>query len=309
MTSKASTTVFAPASIANVGPGFDVLGFAINGLGDRLTLTHRDDKEYRIKAIGAALPLEPQNNVATVALKSFCDHIGHKGGFNIRIEKNFTPGSGLGSSASSAVGAVFAANELLGTELTKEELIPFAVDGEEVASKNRHADNIAPCMLGGFVGVKSCDPFSAFTVDYPNDLKVLIIFPEVVIKTAEAREILPKKIPMATGIRQAANMGGLIAGLMRSDYALISDSLRDVFAQPYRKQLIPLYGQVERLAMTYGSVGLNISGSGPAMFSFFRAQVDTTRLREAIKAIYAREKIAVRFHESAINHVGVEVVK
>jgi len=303
-----SITVFAPASVANVGPGFDILGFAINGLGDTITLTHRDDEQYVIESVGADLPLEPANNVATVALRSFCDHVGHSGGFDIRIEKNFEPGSGLGSSASSAAGAVYAANELLQAGLSKEALVTFALDGEEVASKNRHADNIAPCMLGGFVGVTSCDPFKAFSVPYPNDLKVLVIFPDVVIKTAEARQILPQTIDLGTGINQAANMAGLVTGLIRNDYALISDSLQDEFAEPFRKKLIPLYDEVKAKALAKGSMGISISGSGPAMFSFFRASTDTSELQQELKALYKQANIGVVFHESGINHKGAELL-
>jgi homoserine kinase len=306
---NSSATVHAPASVANVGPGFDILGFALDGMGDKITLSAREDDRYVIESVGADLPLEPESNVATVALRSLCDHLGHKGGFDIRIEKNFKPGSGLGSSASSAAGAVFAGNTLLKAGLTKNELIPFAVDGEFVASKNRHADNIAPCMLGGFVAVKSCDPFDAFSVDYPNDLRVLIVFPDVPIKTAEAREILPAKIEMATGIRQSANMAGLITGLARSDYALVRSSLKDEFAQPYRKQLIPAYDQVSELAYAHGCIGFNISGSGPAMFGLFQAQTETAALKRAIEKVYRQAGIDVKFHESGINHRGVEQLR
>ena len=305
---KNKVTIFAPASIANVGPGFDILGFALNGLGDTITLSHRNDERYVIESVGAVLPLEPGDNVATVGLKSFSDHVGHKGGFDIRIVKNFKPGSGLGSSASSAVGAVFAANALLKTGLSKEALVPFALDGEEVASKNRHADNIAPCMLGGFVGVTSCNPFKSFSVPYPNDLKVLVIFPDVVIKTAEARKILPKRIDMSTGIKQASNMAGLVTGLISHDYELISYSLHDAFAEPYRKQLIPLYDKVKTTCLQRGSIGFSISGSGPAMFSFFRAKIDTAALQHSLREMYKKADIGVLFHESGINHRGVEIV-
>ncbi|MCE7991638.1 MAG: homoserine kinase [Roseivirga sp.] len=301
-----SVTVHAPASVSNVGPGFDILGFALDGMGDKITLSTREDEQYVIEAVGAELPMNPEKNVATVGLRSLCNHLGYKGGFDIKIEKNFTPGSGLGSSASSAAGAVFAANELLLAGLTKDELVPFALDGEVVASKNRHADNIAPCMLGGFVAVKGCDPFDAFSVDYPNDLKVLIVFPDVPIKTAEAREILPKSIGMATGISQSANMAGLITGLMRSDYELIRNSLHDEFAQPYRKQLIPHYDEVSDLAYAHEAVGFNISGSGPAMFGLFKAQAETKALKTAIEKIYNQADIGIQFHESGINHRGVE---
>lgn len=303
-----SVTIHAPASVSNVGPGFDILGFALDGMGDKITLTKREDDQYVIESVGADLPLDPEKNVATVGLRSLCDHLGYKGGFDIRIEKNFTPGSGLGSSASSAAGAVFAANVLLNGGLTKEELVPFALDGEVVASKNRHADNIAPCMLGGFVAVKSCDPFDAFSVDYPNDLKVLVVFPDVPIKTAEAREILPKSIDMATGIRQSANMAGLITGLMRSDYQLIRNAMHDHFAQPYRKQLIPHYDAISELAYQHGCAGFNISGSGPAMFGLFQTNTDTEALKAAIQDVYIKAGIGIKFHESGINHRGTEIL-
>lgn len=307
-TLKDKVTIFAPASVSNVGPGFDILGFALEGKGDTITLSTREDSAYIIEAIGADLPTDPEKNVATVALRSFCKEIGYKGGFTIRIEKNFTPGSGLGSSASSAVGAVFAANELLQTGYSKEELISYALDGEELASGNRHADNVAPCMLGGFVAVKSCDPFDGFQVAYPEDLKVLIIFPDIVIKTAEARSILPTEVSMSDAIQQAANMAGLINGLTTANYTMVKNSLKDVLAQPYRKKLIQAYDEVERLCEDSESIGFNISGSGPSMFSFFKKEQDLTQLRESIKELYSDRGINCRLHESVINGSGAEIV-
>lgn len=303
-----SVKVFSPASVANVGPGFDILGFAINNIGDTITLTKRNDESYVIEAIGAELPLNPDQNVATVALKSFCNHVGHKGGFDIKIEKNFTPGSGLGSSASSAVGAVYAANELLELGFSREELITFALDGEALASGNRHGDNVVPCMLGGFVGVKNCDPYEGFQVSFPDDLNVLIVFPDVPIKTSEARAILPQTITLKDGIKQAANMAGLIKGLMDGDYSLIKASLQDVFAQPHRKKMIPQYDRVEDIIMKKGAIGFNISGSGPAMFAFFNKNQGLTEVKRQIESVYNAEQIHVQFLESTINKNGVTIV-
>lgn len=303
---KTTITVFAPASISNVGPGFDILGFAIEGMGDTITLARREDSEYVIESVGASLPLNPEENVATVALKSFCKAMGHTEGFDIRIEKNFKPGSGLGSSASSAVGTVFAANALLGTKLSKQDLIQYALDGEAIASGSKHADNIAPCMLGGLVAVKSGDPFDGFEIPFPKDLKVLIIFPDVPIKTAEARAILPEHISMEQGIAQVANMAGLVKGLMSADYDLIRSSLKDQFAQPYRKSLIPLYDEVEHLALDAGAFGFNISGSGPTMFAFFQKSDDLTALKTSVQNQYSAKSINVQFHETRINQRGVE---
>ena len=308
VTGNSSVTVFAPASVSNVGPGFDILGFAIEGMGDKIRLSLNNDGQYSIQSIGAELPLNPDKNVATVALKALARDVGYKGGFDIKIEKGFAPGSGLGSSASSAVGAVFAANQLLSLGYSKEELIPYALDGEQVASGNRHADNIAPCMLGGFVAVRSCDPFDGFQIPVPSDLKVLIIFPDVPIKTSDARNMLPNQVPLAAGIAQAANMGALVKGLMSSDYQLIGDALTDAFAQPFRKQLIPLFDEVEALVKGNGAAGFTISGSGPAMFGFFRGDIDLEPLKQQIAARYEQREITVRFHESGINERGVEII-
>lgn len=305
---KDSIKVFAPSSVSNVGPGFDILGFPLEGMGDTITLSKRDDSAYVIEPVGADLPTNPEKNVATVALRSFCNEVGFQGGFTIRIEKNFTPGSGLGSSASSAVGAVFAANELLQTGYTKEELIRFALDGEVIASGHRHADNVAPCMLGGFVAVMGCDPYEGFQVAYPENLKVLIIFPDIVVKTSEARDLLPKEVPMSLAIEQAANMAGLINGLTTANYDMIQECLKDVLAQPFRKALIQGYDEVEKLCIEHGSTGFNISGSGPSMFSFFKRDQDLNQLKESILELYANRNITCRLHESAINGRGAEVL-
>ncbi len=300
-------TIFSPSSVSNVGPGFDILGFALDDLGDKITLTLIDG-DYDIKSIGAELPSDPDQNVATVALKSLAKSCGYQGGFSIQIEKKFKPGSGLGSSASSAAGAVFAANELLELGLSKKELIPYALDGEQVASGQRHGDNIVPCMLGGFVAVKSVEPYEGFHIDTPEDLKVLIIFPDVPIKTAEARKILPQEVPLKTGIQQAADMAGLVISLMTADYELIKGCLEDHFGTPYRKRLIPFFDEVKEMAFEAGAYGFNISGSGPAMFAFFKKGDDLESLKHQIVQQYKGADIEVRFHESGINKKGCEVL-
>lgn len=308
MTKNRSITVFSPASVSNVGPGFDVLGFPLEGLKEEVTITLREDKAYVLSSEGAELPNDPEENVAAVAVRSLCESKGYNLGFDIHIVKHFTPGSGLGSSASSAVGAVFAVNALLEFGLNKVELIPYALDGEFVASGGRHADNIAPCMLGGFVGVTSCDPFDAYQVPFPEDLKTLIILPDVVVKTAEARAILPQAFPLSTGIQQWATMGGLVTGLATSDYERIKKSLTDEIATPYRKQLIPGFDEVQQKVLQAGALGCNISGSGPAIFAFFRDKQKTSDLQQEIAKLYSDTGINVIIHESKVNPRGVELV-
>ena len=195
MPERTSVKVFAPATVSNVGSGFDVLGFPLENIGEEVTLSKRSDKQFVLTFDGADLPSNPNKNVATVAIKSLCSVREYPLGFDVHINKHFTPGSGLGSSASSAVGSVFALNELMQWGLSKEELIPYALKGEFVASGSGHADNVAPCMLGGFVGVANCDPFDAYQIPFPSDLKIMIILPDVVVKTADARAILPQELP------------------------------------------------------------------------------------------------------------------
>ncbi len=308
MNKKNTITVFSPASVSNVGPGFDVLGFPLEGIGEEVTISTREDQQLVLSSEGADLPSNPEENVAAVAVRSLCKSKGYNLGFDIHIVKHFTPGSGLGSSASSAVGAVYALNELMNWGMSKEELIPYALDGEFVASGGRHADNIAPCMLGGFVGVTSCDPFDAYQVPFPEDLKTLIILPDVVVKTAEARAILPQAFPLSTGIQQWATMGGLVTGLATSDYERIKKSLTDEIATPYRKQLIPGFDEVQQNALQAGALGCNISGSGPAIFAFFRDKQETQQLQSDIKELFGQKNIDVIIYESKVNPRGVELV-
>lgn len=308
MRKKNSITVFAPASVSNVGPGFDVLGFALEKIGEELTLSLREDNIYELSFDGAELPVDPLKNVATVAIRSLCQQMGYDKGFDIHIKKNFTPGSGLGSSASSAVGAVYAVNELMEWGLSKEELIPHALNGELIASGGMHADNIAPSMLGGFVGVVSCEPFDAFQIPFPTDLKVMIFLPNVVVKTSEARNILPETYPLSVGIRQWANMGGLVTGLITSNYERIKTSLTDEIATPYRQQLIPGFSELHELVISEGALGCNISGSGPAIFSFFRETTSTHVLIDKAKTLFQDKGIAFKVFETKINTKGVEVI-
>ncbi len=222
--------IFAPASVANVGCGYDTIGFAIDGLGDEITMSLREDSQLVIKEIiGADLPTEPEENVATIAIQAMLDKMGSKQGFDITIKKLFKPGSGLGSSASSAVGGVFAANELLGSPFDKRELIDFAMEGEAFASKCYHADNVAPSMMGGFNVVRSYEPeLDIFQVNVPSDLWVLIIFPDVVIKTSESKKLIPTTLSIKDARDQWSNVAGLIQAFNAHDFVLLKKSVTDL---------------------------------------------------------------------------------
>ncbi len=306
-----SVKVFSPASVANVGCGYDIFGFALEAWGDEIQIRKRNDSQLVITGIeGAQLPLDPEKNVATVAVHSLLRSLGSSQGFDISIRKNVSPGSGLGSSASSAAGAVFGANELLGKPLSKHQLIQHAMQGEALASEKPHADNVAPAMLGGFTVVRSCEPeVDVFQIPYPVGMRAFIIFPQIQVKTAEAKKMLGNTISIDKARTQWGNVAGMVAGLVAGDWALISRSLQDVVAEPLRKSLIPHYDTIKTLALNHGARGFNISGSGPSMFALFEEDQDWTTLIESIKRIYDPAGIATLFHVSPINQQGTQTVE
>lgn len=306
-----SIKVFAPGSVSNVGCGFDIFGYAIEDLGDIITVTKRQDEQIIIKEIiGSSLPLDPNNNIATVAMKALLEDVGIKQGLDITIEKLIPPGSGLGSSACSANAGVFAVNELFNMGKSKTELIPFAMQGELVASEKAHADNIAPSMLGGFQVVRSYDPnLDVFQIPTPKDLITLIIFPKVEIKTSEARKLLGDSLSLDQARTQWGNVSGLTTGLLTSNWDLIGRSLQDVFAEPIRKKLIPHYEQSKDICLKNGAIGYSISGSGPAMFALYKSPEDAKKPLDEIKKLYEDAGIPCMFHISAINNEGTKVLR
>lgn len=301
--------VFAPASVANVGCGYDTIGFAIDGLGDEITISKRSDDQLLIKdIIGANLPKDAENNVATIAIRALLKQLGSPEGFDVTIKKLFKPGSGLGSSASSSAGAVFGVNELLGRPFSKDQLLPFAMEGEAFASKCYHADNVAPSLLGGFNVIRSYQPLDLFKVSTPDELRVLIIFPDVVIKTAESKQLLPKSLEIATARNQWANVAGLIQALNTSDFDLLARSVEDFVAEPVRKSMIPKYDEVKTIVGENGAVGFNISGSGPSMFAFFSNENDLNQASKAIETIYKEIDLKLLLHSTKINTRGCETL-
>lgn len=301
--------VFAPASVANVGPGYDTFGFAIEHLGDVITLEKRDDGKLNVlKSEGAELPTDPKDNVATVAIQSLLDSLESDQGFNVHIKKLFKPGSGLGSSASSASGAVYAANKLLGEPFTDEELLEFALEGEALASKCYHADNVGPSLLGGFQVVRSYEPLELFRIPTPEALRVLIIFPDVEVKTSEAKGLVPKELSVKDAREQWGNVGALIHAMHTQDYKLMSHAITDRIAEPVRKKLIPHYGQVKQTVMQFGSVGFNISGSGPSMFALFKSPEAAKKCMTEVEKIYHKANLPVMLNLSRINPNGCQVI-
>jgi homoserine kinase len=302
-------TVYAPATVANVVCGFDILGFALSGPHDKMVVRISDKKGVTIiNKDNYGLPADATQNVAGVALLAMLDALhGQAVGFEIESTKTIKPGSGIGSSAASASAAVVGANELLNKRFSREELVAFAMCGEALASGAKHADNIAPCIYGGVTLIRSNDPIDIIPIPAPP-LYVTVLHPQIEIKTSEARQILKKNVPLRDAITQWANVAGLIAGLMQSDYALIGRSLTDVIVEPMRSTLIPMYAAVKQASMEAGALGGGISGSGPSVFMLSRDEATAHLVETAIKSIY--DKVGIDFHiyVTTINPEGVKII-
>lgn len=305
-----SITVKAPATVANLGSGFDLMGLAIHQTADEVTVTERSDNKVILQEIigdGGLLPRETAENTCTVAIVSLLRHLDSNKGFDVILKKHIAFNSGLGSSASSAVAGVFAVNELLGKPLSKTELIPFAVDGEYVASKGFHGDNVAPCMLGGITYIQSLNPLCIEQLTYPENTFIVVLYQYVKVSTAEARAILPKQYDKAVVIQQTARTAALLTGLNTSNDKLIQFGLGDEIATPYRKQLIPHFDALENEAMENGAVGFNISGSGPSIFAWCNGEEKANQVKQAWQTFMQAKAQPFEIYCSPINNEGVSI--
>jgi len=306
-----SIKVFAPASVSNVGPGFDILGFALNEPGDEIVLRKTLNGKLVISNItgdAGKLPLDLEKNTASVAIKSLMDKYEISQGLSIDVNKKMGLGSGLGSSAASAVGAVFAANELLELNLSMEELLPHALAGEFVASKAIHADNVAPSLYGGIVLIRGYDPIDIIKIKTPKNLYCTIIYPNIEIKTSEARSILPSEVSLKKVISQTGNVSALIYGLATEDYSLISRSLNDVIIEPVRSKLITGYFEIKKAAMEAGALGCNISGSGPSLFALSNSADIANRIATETKNVVSNFGLNSETYVSKVNEVGPKII-
>ncbi len=308
---KKKVAVYAPASVANLGCGFDSMGLAIDNPGDVLFLERNKSGELRIKKIsgdGGKLSLDPLKNTATVAIRAMLDKLAADAGFDITLIKKMPLGSGLGSSAASAVAGAFALNELLGKPFSRKELVPFAMIGEQLASGSMHADNVGPSLLGGIILVRSYDPFEVISLPVPDKLIVVVVHPDVEVLTKEAREILPNRITMKDAVAQWSNTAALVSGLYSSDYALIGRAVNDRVAEPFRSQLIPGFDEVKFAALSNGALACSISGSGPALFAFADKKKDADKIAKAMQKEFRKLNIKSTAYISRVNNKGVKVI-
>ena len=300
--------VFAPATVANVSCGFDIFGFAIEEPGDVVEIQRRDEPGVVIKDIfgdEGRLPRKAEKNSVTGVMLHLLKHLGIKDfGCEVTLHKNMPLGSGMGSSAASAVAGVVAMNELLDCPLSRTELLPFAMEGERIASGSAHADNVGPALLGGFVIIRSYTPLDVFSIPVPKDLYCTLVHPDIEINTKDARYILRDEVSLKNTISQMGNVAGLVAGLMKEDYDLISRSMVDVIIEPVRSILIPEFDFVKQAALDNGALGCSISGSGPSMFALSRGVENARKVGEVMKQTFLNAGIDSSTHVSLINQGG-----
>jgi homoserine kinase len=278
-------------------------------VGDEMIIRKSDVQGIKImKIVGEDLPLETSKNVAGVAALALLDAIDYKFGFEIEIYKNIKPGSGIGSSAASAAGAVFGINELLGKPFTRKELVEFAMKGEAIASGSEHADNVAPAILGGITLVRSSSPLDIIKIESPSELYATVIHPQIELKTSEMRAVLQLMIPLKSAILQWGNLGGLIAGFYTSDYELIGRSLHDEIVEPLRGPFIPKFDVIKKTALENGALGSGISGSGPSIFALSKGIETANRIAKAMFVVYEDMNIPFEIHVSKVNPEGVKII-
>ncbi len=309
---KTEIRVFAPATVANVVCGFDVLGFAVNAPGDEVVMRLVDTpgvKLVKITGDEGKLPMSSEKNTVSASVMHYLKHIGREDiGVEIELHKQMPIGSGLGSSSASTVAGLYAINQLMGNKLSPQELLPFAMKGEEVACGYGHADNVAPALMGGFVLIRSYDPLDVISLPVPQGMHAAIVYPEVEVPTKDARRMIRSKIQLKDAVTQWGNIAGLVSGLFLNDLDLVGRSMQDVLVEPTRSILIPDFEQLRAIATQHGAVGFGISGSGPSVFALTK---DKTSAEQITKAQQAHlQKLAIKSHAfvSAVNTQGPQTL-
>lgn len=306
---KNEVSVFCPATVSNVGPGFDLLGFALEEPGDVIIVRRNDSGKIQlIDESGAGLPLDNKTNIAAISAMALLEELNNTEGFDLVFTKKIQPGSGIGSSAASCVAAVVGVNEILGSPFSTAELLPYAMEGEMFASGSYHADNIAPALLGGFTLIRSYDPLDIKHIPYPEDLFCAVIHPDLEFKTSDGRKVLPETVPLKTALVQAGNLAGLIAGLTTDDHALIGRSISDAFAEPVRSKKLPEFEKLKKLTLERGALGTGMSGSGPSLFSLCRSKEIATGVAEVMKKHFKTHNIDSKIYVSKVSQAGCRIM-
>lgn len=304
--------VFAPATVANVVCGFDVLGFAVNEPGDQVEMRLVSEPGVRLLQItgdNGKLPLNSAKNTVSASVQHYLSHLNRTDiGVEIKLHKKMPIGSGLGSSSASTVAGLFAINQLMGNLLTAKELVPFALKGEELACGYGHADNVAPALMGGFVLVRSYDPLDLIALPTPKNLYAAIVYSEVDVPTKDAREMIRAKVLLKDAVTQLGNVGGVISGLFLNDLDLVGRSMKDVLIEPTRSILIPDFYVLKQIAMNNGALGFGISGSGPSVFALTKDPETAKKITNAQQQHLTKLSIKSKAYVSPVNEEGPRII-
>ena len=304
-----SIKVFSPASVSNVCCGFDVLGFSIEGLGDEIIIKKSNSKGIKIKRVtGYKVPDEIKKNTASVASQALLDYLGVDDGFDIEIKKNIKPGSGIGSSAASAVGAVYGINKILGNPLRKEDLLKFAMQGEFISSKTAPADNVASALHGGLILVNNRENYNIINLPVPDNLLAVVHHPLIEIKTSESRSVLPKTVDINIASQQLASIAGFIHSLHTDNFDLMRLILKDYLVEQYRVDHVPLFREIKKIADSNNVICCSISGSGPSVFSLVNSYDKAKELKLIFDKTYSKNNIKFNSYITSLNSGGVRII-
>ena len=302
--------VFAPASIANLGCGFDIMGMALDEVGDVLEMSLDEDSSgiSIVNETDVPLPEDIDQNVITPVIRKFFEMTGHSGRVDVRVLKKIYPGSGIGSSAASSAAAAFGINELFGAPLSEEDVVVCAMEGENLASGGYHADNAAPAVMGGIILIRGYEPLDVIKLPVPGNLYCPVIHPHLMVSTKAARSILPKEIPMHTAITQWGNVGGLVAGLCTGNIELVGRAMRDAVAEPYRKGFIPGFDELRAELLGAGALAMNISGSGPSVFALANRGDIAQRVGAIMERHFAQQGILSETYVVKVSNKGARLI-
>lgn len=307
-----SAEAYAPATVANLGVGFDILGMALAGMGDKATVSWRDAPGIvisRIDGDNAQLPRDPKQNVAAVSAQAMLAHLGEKRGLQIELVKGLPLASGLGSSAASAVVTVIALNKLLGDPFTREQLLPFCLEGEALVS-GYHADNVAPCLLGGIVLVAGITVDAIQPLPIPADLHLALATPAVAVPTNQARALLPQSVSLSHLIHQTGMVGRLVDALHRDDLQALGAAVEgDQVIEPARAGLMPLLGEMRALAKRKGAISLFIGGAGPTLCAFCDCAEVARRVADAMQTAYQAANFECIAQATRVDCAGAVVLR
>lgn len=300
--------IFSPASIANLSCGYDVLGVCLDGVGDELTVRKTKTKKLVITEIsGHKLSKDINQNVAGVSALTLLNNTSVDCGFEIEIKKGIKPGSGIGSSAASSAGSVFAINQLIGTPFSNKELIKFALQGEKAVCKSAPADNVAAVLMGGFTLVR--EENDIIKLNSPTGLAFTVLHPQIEVKTSESRALIKKEVSLKKMVKQSANLGAFVSALYTENYELIGRSMQDLIIEPFRSNLIPDFEKLKKSSQDNGSLSFGISGSGPSVFSLARDMSKAKKIGESFEKIYNELNIKFDVHTSYVNNLGIKIIE